>query len=370
MPKVSMSSLNQSIDAAGMTDAGTVREHNEDAFLVRNDLCLFMVADGAGGHNAGDIASKLAIKSIENFFEATESVAKTRPERDRFGLMTQARRLAAAVQKANADVMEISRSFEKRKGMGTTVVVAYLRPSWNRLYLAHVGDSRCYRVRGEHVEVLTHDHTILNDVMEMRPDVGDDVLARLPRSVVTRALGMGKRIRVDLRAFVLVPGDRYLLCSDGLYRDLPEDVLFETLRITAEPEEVAQRLIALGKKAGGGDNLTALVFDCVRLGKPSHDKQGADSSSTRRKTASAPEILLLGIESDVDIQPTGEVQILPSDAYDAEVRQAVEDFVSPLRPDHAALPIDLTKTSQCGACGEQIPVGARFCPYCGAPRKT
>ena len=128
-----MSSLNQSIDAAGMTDAGTVREHNEDAFLVRNDLCLFMVADGAGGHNAGDIASKLAIKSIENFFEATESVAKTRPERDRFGLMTQARRLAAAVQKANADVMEISRSFEKRKGMGTTVVVAYLRPSWNRL---------------------------------------------------------------------------------------------------------------------------------------------------------------------------------------------------------------------------------------------
>ena len=183
--------------------------------------------------------------------------------------------------------------------MGTTVVVAYLRPSWNRLYLAHVGDSRCYRVRGEHVEVLTHDHTILNDVMEMRPDVGDDVLARLPRSVVTRALGMGERIRVDLRAFVLVPGDRYLLCSDGLYRDLPEDVLFETLRITAEPEEVAQRLIALGKKAGGGDNLTALVFDCVRLGKPSHDKQGADSSSTRRKTASAPEILLLGIESDV-----------------------------------------------------------------------
>jgi protein phosphatase len=370
MPDDSRSSLAKSIDAGGVTDTGKVRKHNEDALLVRKDLHLYVVADGAGGHNAGDIASKLAVKSIENFFEATEPVAKTRPELDRFGLMTQARRLAAAVQKANSDVMEIARASKERKGMGSTVVVAYLRPAWNRLYLAHVGDSRCYRLRGGHMEALTHDHTMLNDVMELRPDVDDQVLTRLPRSVVTRAIGMGDRVRVELRAHDLAAGDRYLLCSDGLYRDVPVDALQGALRSPEGPEAVARQLVEIGKKAGGADNLTALVIDCARIEEPSKTSAGPVVPATRGPMPSAPEILLIGIESDADIQPTGEVQILPSDEYDDEVRQAVEDFVAPLRPDHPQKPIDLTKPAQCGACGEQVPVGARFCPYCGAMRKA
>ncbi|MCL2823143.1 MAG: protein phosphatase 2C domain-containing protein [Polyangiaceae bacterium] len=359
----------KAIDAGGATDMGKVRKHNEDSLLIRKDLRLFVVADGAGGHNAGNIASMLAVKSIENYFEATEPTVAGQPEKDRFGLMTQGRRLAAAVQKANADVMEISRASEERKGMGSTVVAAYLRTDWNRLYLAHVGDSRCYRLRAGHLEALTHDHTMRNDILEMRPDIDDAVLRRLPCGVVTRALGMGDKVRVELRAFDLAAGDRYLLCTDGLYREVPEDALSVALRSRDAPEAVARQLVAAGNRARGSDNLTALVIDCFRLDKHSR-RDDASPVSVRDSAASAPEILLLGIENDSGMQVTGDVKIVPSGGYEAEVRRAVAEFVAPLRSDRPPASIDLSKSAPCGSCQEVIPAGARFCPYCGLIRRA
>jgi len=370
MPEDTPSILARAIDAGGATDTGKVRKHNEDSLLVRKDLRLFVVADGAGGHNAGNIASMLAVKSIENFFEATETESLSSSEKDPFGLMTQSRRLACAVQKANADVMEISRASKERKGMGSTVVAAYVRPEWNRLYLAHVGDSRCYRLRGGHLEALTHDHTMGNDIVELRPDIGDTVLRRLPCGVVTRALGMGDRVRVELRAFDLAAGDRYLLCSDGLYREVSDEDLSVALRSREGPETVAQHLVDAANKARAADNITAIVIDCFRVDKSLRRDETSASSGDRDAMASAPEILLLGIENDADTQETGEIMILPSGEYDAEVRRAVEEFVAPWRPDRAPVSIDLSKSAQCGSCTEQIPEGARFCPYCGSIRKT
>ena len=394
------------IVAAGSSHTGRRRDHNEDSFLLRPDLNLFVVADGAGGHNAGEIASALVTKSIENFFEATASKADGQPQFDAYGLETQARRLAAAVQKANADVREIARASSARAGMGSTVVVAYVRPEWRRLYLAHVGDSRCYRLRGAHVESLTHDHTMLNDVLELRPDVDDAVIARLPKSVVTRAIGMADRVRVELRAFQLAAGDRYLLCTDGLSRELPEDALHGALRSPEAPNKLAEQLITLANEASGADNITALLLDYDRADADSWPPPPiviTDAARTGRlvrgapirpEEASSPEILLLGIESDADVDVSGEVRVVPHDSLGSEVRDAVEDFVAPLRadaPKQAAKPVakPVTKAppakpssqasvakqqvvlgiATCRACEGEIPDSSRFCPHCGKPRE-
>src|SRR6185295_2804941 len=109
-----------------------------------------------------------------------------------------------------------ARASKEKEGMGTTIVAAVPAPRSGAIHVAHVGDSRCYRLRARHFEQLTEDHSLLNDVLESWPDVDDSALARLPRNVVTRALGMDEKLRVSIRSYEMVGGDRYLLCSDGL----------------------------------------------------------------------------------------------------------------------------------------------------------
>src|SRR5215216_1686162 len=165
------------LKAAGRTDIGRRRQHNEDVVLVREDLGLFLVADGAGGHNAGEVASALAARSIENYFGATIRATHEAPEFNRLGMPNGARRLSSAVHKANRDVVEIARSSPKHRGMGTTVVACCFSPRSGLMHVAHVGDSRCYRMRDGDFELLTQDHSLLTDVLEQRPELDDDVLA-------------------------------------------------------------------------------------------------------------------------------------------------------------------------------------------------
>lgn len=282
--------------AFGNTDTGRVRTNNEDVVLVRPDLLLYVVADGAGGHAAGEVASRLAVRSIENFFGATVRATHERPEFDRFGIPAGARRLSQAVLKANHDVIEIAKTSVPHRGMGTTVVAAAFSPRSGLLHVAHVGDSRCYRLRSGHLELMTQDHSLVTDIIEQRPDLDDAVVERLPKNIVTRALGMDPRLRVSLRSHAVVPGDKYLLCSDGLSGLVSAEELAETLSLPEEAEALVKRLIAIANAAGGSDNIAALVIECE--GGHEHALPPAASAAGSERL-SDPELLILGIE-DLD----------------------------------------------------------------------
>ena len=296
------------LQAGGATDVGKRRTHNEDAVLVRDDLSLYLVADGAGGHNAGEVASALCARSMANYFGATIRSTHESPEFNRFGIAHGARRLSAAVLKANRDIVEISRSSQAHRGMGTTVVAACFSPRSGLMHVAHVGDSRCYRLRAGHLELLTKDHSLLTDVIEQRPELDDNVLARLPKNVVTRALGMDEQLRVSIRSYTVVEGDRYLLCSDGLSGPVSAPAIAHSLGLAASPSEITARLVELANAAGGPDNIAVLVLHCqgghehalpadsVPPPPPELFRMPGDFDPE----GSNPELLILGIE-DLDI---------------------------------------------------------------------
>lgn len=290
------------LQAAGATHVGQRRTHNEDVVLVREDLGLYLVADGAGGHNAGEVASALCARSMSNYFGSTVVSTHRSPEFNDFGLASGARRLSAAVLKANRDIVEISQSSQAHRGMGTTVVAASFSPRSGLMHVAHVGDSRCYRLRNGHLELLTKDHSLLTDVLERRPDIDDETLTRLPKNVVTRALGVDPKLRVSLRSHAVVEGDRYLLCSDGLSGTVSAPEMAATLAEAATPAQISQQLIELANVAGGPDNIAALVVHCqgghVHALPPDRgaraDRSAAASEAQLR--AGDPELLILGIE--------------------------------------------------------------------------
>lgn len=249
------------VHAAGATDIGKGRTHNADAVLLRPDLHLFAVADGTGG-SGGNVASALATASIANFYGATDRGAQNLPDIDAYGLYAGTRRLAAAVQKANQDIVEVAKTSSKHRGMGSTIVAASVSPEPGLIHVVHVGDSRAYRLRHGLLEQLTTDHSLLHDVLELRPEIDDDALAQLPENVVTRALGMKEGLRVASQTHPVLGGDRYLLCSDGLSDALSEDAIREALGSPGSPDEIVRRLIALVNEAGGKDNIAAIVLAC------------------------------------------------------------------------------------------------------------
>lgn len=246
---------------AGNTHIGG-REHNEDTILLRPDLDLYMVADGAGGHNAGNIASALATTTVAHHFESTAHEATQAPAYDAMGLPSAARRLAMAFQQANREVLEVAQGSERHRGMGTTLVAAYFDLPRAMLVLGHVGDSRCYRLREGRLELLTQDHTLINDVLELKPDIDPASAARLPRNVITNALGMDQSVRVSVRTHEVAPGDRYLLCSDGLTDEVDDGQIAQALMLGGSPEEQVRLLIDLANEGTPRDNIAVVVLGC------------------------------------------------------------------------------------------------------------
>ncbi len=246
--------------AAGQTDVGLQREHNEDSFIVLQEFDLFVVADGMGGHRAGHVASKLATETIGEFFKSTANDDVTWPFHFDTNLSEEENRLLTGIRVANRQIFERSTRSHEYRGMGTTVVGAMFSPSKRRMFIGHVGDSRCYRVRGPKIEQLTRDHSLINDYLLAMPDLTEEQRSELPKNVITRALGMQDQVIVDLQHDDPKHGDVYVLCSDGLSGMLTDEEILGIVNGTPSISEACRILIQKANEQGGEDNITAVII--------------------------------------------------------------------------------------------------------------
>jgi len=343
---------------AGATDIGP-REHNEDHVLLRPELGLFLLADGAGGHNAGNVASALATTTVANIFETTAKSLGQKAEVDSFGLWTMARRLSAAIHRANVEIVDIAKKSKKYQGMGSTIVALAFSPEGDILHVAHVGDSRCYRLRAGVLERLTMDHSLVVDVLETHPDADDSLIARMPQHVITRALGMEETLRVPVRTLRVVPGDLYMLCSDGLTGALDDDHIELLMSENRAPNEHVRTLVDAALAAGSRDNVAALVVECREMAvapprRPSARPTDAIALPIRAPVGSAPEIIIVGVETHV----------VPTNSASATLLDALGRFSRLRQP--SAPEIAEPKPARCGDCGQPLEKGATLCPTCGA----
>lgn len=246
--------------AAGLSDVGLQREHNEDSFVVLSEYDLFVVADGMGGHRAGDVASRIATETISEFFRTTANEDVTWPFHFDTNLSEEENRLLTGIRVANRQIFERSTRSREYHGMGTTVVGAMFSPKKQRMYIGHVGDSRCYRVRGGKIRQLTRDHSLINDYLLAMPDLTDEQKNELPKNVITRALGMQDQVVVDLQHDDPQPGDTYVLCSDGLSGMVSDDDIELIVASTDDVRDACTRLIERANERGGEDNITAVLI--------------------------------------------------------------------------------------------------------------
>ncbi len=228
------------------TDTGRQRRANEDSHLARAPL--FVVADGMGGAQAGEVASRIAIESFEGGVQDASA-----PESA----------LAELTQRANAHIHELSHSHAEQAGMGTTLTAVYVGE--REISIAHVGDSRAYRLRDGVLERLTEDHSLVDELLRQGRLTPEEALEHPQRSVITRALGPEGVVEVDTRSYPARDGDVYLLCSDGLTTMLAEDRLAAVLLAHATLHDAGEALIAAANEAGGRDNITVVLLRVEEL---------------------------------------------------------------------------------------------------------
>jgi len=248
--------------AAGLSDVGLQREHNEDSYCILSEHRLFVVADGMGGHRAGDVASRMATSEMTAYFDAANAVGVgvERSSKNDPRMTPDQSRLVSAVKLANERIFQTSIRNRSVQGMGTTVVGALFNRDEGKINVAHVGDSRAYRVRADDITQLTRDHSLLNDYLLVMPNLSDAQKERLPSNVITRALGMQQAVAVDVSAADVEPGDVYLLCSDGLNGMVGDERIREIIHDAGpDVETAAKTLVSQANQNGGEDNITVVV---------------------------------------------------------------------------------------------------------------
>jgi protein phosphatase len=237
------------ISACGDSDQGRKRKQNEDSLLLVPAHSLFVVADGMGGYAGGEVASALAIDTIQRAFDEDDFRAQLTSDKP---LPRRAHELACAMQMANDVVVEFARAEPKLADMGTTTVAARFSARKERVYIGHLGDSRCYRLRGKELRQLTSDHTLAS------------LGAKGPKAnELVRALGIGSQLEIDLIVDKPRSNDIYLLCSDGLTKMVPDEDIRDILLGEADLEAAVYSLIEQANDRGGKDNVTVILVKVV-----------------------------------------------------------------------------------------------------------
>lgn len=249
------------VKAFGMSHVGRQRQHNEDAYLVDEKAKLFLVADGMGGHAAGEIASRIAVDSIAEFILQTVEDEGTWPHAYDEHLKRSTNRLMAALKLANTRVLDAMRKDARLRGMGTTVVASLVDN--DTVSVAHVGDSRAYLVRNSQISRITNDHSWVFEQVQAGMLTEAEAEKHPLRNVITRALGGALSVTPEANEIDCRPGDVYLLCSDGLTGMVPEDEILRVISEHDELEKACECLIDLANERGGYDNVTAVLLKTV-----------------------------------------------------------------------------------------------------------
>ena len=275
-----------SIEIGARTDVGRIRSNNEDGYRVVAPLNLFVLSDGMGGESHGEVASALAVEIVATHCrEATNSVAAPFYGEPKPFLSEKTNRLASAVHLANRKIREAAEEEQARRGMGATILAAWI--DGQRLSLAHVGDSRAYLLRAGVLEQLTSDHSLVAEQVRrgiLTPQQAD---ASEMQSVLIRALGTDPEVEIDADEHVLVDGDIFLLCSDGLTRMVTDPEIASTLLTHSNAQAAADRLVELANEYGGEDNVTVIVIQAhqeakgllSRLRRWTHRSSGQDAEN-------------------------------------------------------------------------------------------
>jgi protein phosphatase len=277
---------------AAASDVGLMRDRNEDSYLIFPQYRFAAVADGMGGHLSGDVASSLAIATLEDFYRSTVGPDRTWPFPYDNDLTDEENCVVVGVRLANQNVFARARLASSESGMGTTVVAVMFTPDARQVIVGHVGDSRCYRVREGRITQLTSDHSLVSEVTEIAPWLGEEEIKQLPSNYITRALGMAPDVVVDLLTTDTRVGDLYLLCSDGLNGMLGDPSILEIVTKDADLEARCRELIEEANGAGGTDNTTVVLarIDSANDGKRDQAPQAVRHGGAIEALLTKPEL--------------------------------------------------------------------------------
>ncbi len=257
-----MSDLKQALEISSATHTGMIRPHNEDSISAVPEIGLAVLADGMGGYNAGEVASGMAVTMITE--EVRRAVARTSPRllngvKHGKGEHGATQVLREAIAKANGSIFQAANTQPQYSGMGTTLVVSFLHD--NHITVAHIGDSRLYRVRGNKIEQITRDHSLLQEQIDSGVLTKEMARRSQNKNLVTRAVGIESKVEVDIQTLDTQTGDIYLLCSDGL-NDMVEDddILLTVNSLRVNLPLVASQLVQIANDNGGRDNVSVVLI--------------------------------------------------------------------------------------------------------------